>query len=168
MVTAARQDYTRMVAFVQLESLHCPKRLERQRRKNSTRQSQRCLDPIESDSIALTRSILNKPDRGPLKSLYEAGRSWREKKETEGAVAGPQNGSVRTVQCAKKKEPEENEKAVFAVEIALRSLEAHRAQELLTQLANCTVWNLVAAQMHPGSLKRHGLAAVLQKALEAE
>ena len=42
-----------------------------------------------------------------------------------------------------KKEPEENEKAVFVVEIALRSPEAHRAQELLTQLANCTVWNLV-------------------------
>ena len=59
-----------------------------------------------------------------------------------------------------KREPEENEKAVFVVEIALRSPEAHRAQELLTQLANCTVWNLVAAQMHPPSLKRHGLAAV--------
>ena len=67
-----------------------------------------------------------------------------------------------------KREPEENEKAVFVVEIALRSPEAHRAQELLTQLANCTVWNLVAAQMRPPSLKRHGLAAVLQKALEAE
>ena len=68
-----------------------------------------------------------------------------------------------------KKEPEENKKAVFVVEIALlRSPEAHRAQELLTHLANCTVWNLVAAQMRPPSLKRHGLAAVLQKALEAE
>ena len=67
-----------------------------------------------------------------------------------------------------KKEPEENEKAVFVVEIALRSQEAHRAQELLRQLANCTVWNLVAAQMRPPCLKRYGLAAVLQKALEAE
>ena len=67
-----------------------------------------------------------------------------------------------------KREPEENEKAVFVVEIALRSPEAHQAQELLTQLANCAVWSLVAAQMRPPSLKRHGLAAVLQKALEAE
>ena len=67
-----------------------------------------------------------------------------------------------------KREPEENEKAVFVVEVALRSQEAHRAQELLSQLANCTVWRLVAAQMRPPSLKRHGLAAVLQKALEAE
>ena len=65
-----------------------------------------------------------------------------------------------------KREPEENEKAVFTIEIALRSQEAHKAQELLSQLANCTVWSLVAAQMRP--LKRHGLAAVLQKALEAE
>ena len=45
-----------------------------------------------------------------------------------------------------KREPEENEKAVFIVEIALRSQEAHRAQELLTQLANCTVWNLQCSQ----------------------
>ena len=67
-----------------------------------------------------------------------------------------------------KRESEKNEKAVFAVEIALRTQEAHRAQELMTQLANCTVWNLVAAQMRPPSLKRHGLAAVLQKAVEAE
>ena len=67
-----------------------------------------------------------------------------------------------------KREPEENEKAVFTIEIALRSQEAHKAQELLSQLANCTVWSLVAAQMRPPSLKRHGLAAVLQKALEAE
>ena len=61
-----------------------------------------------------------------------------------------------------KKEPEENEKAVFVVEIALRSPEAHRAQELLTQLAS------QLHQMRPPSLKRHGLAAVLQNALEAE
>ena len=50
----------------------------------------------------------------------------------------------------------------------MRSQEAHTAQELLSQLANCAVWSLVAAQMRPPSLKRHGLAAVLQKALEAE
>ena len=67
-----------------------------------------------------------------------------------------------------KREPEENEKAVFTIEIALRSPEAHKAQELLSQLANNTVWSLVAAQMRPPSLKRHGLAAVLQKALEAD
>ena len=67
-----------------------------------------------------------------------------------------------------KREPEENEKAVFTIEIALRSPEAHKAQELLSQLANNTVWSLVAAQMRPPCLKRHGLAAVLQKALEAD
>ena len=67
-----------------------------------------------------------------------------------------------------KLEPEENEKAVFTIEIALRSPEAHKAQELLSQLANNTLWSLVAAQMRPPSLKRHGLAAVLQKALEAD
>ena len=67
-----------------------------------------------------------------------------------------------------KREPEENEKAVFTIEIALRSPEAHKAQELLSQLANNTVRSLVAAQMRPPSLKRHGLAAVLQKALEAD
>ena len=67
-----------------------------------------------------------------------------------------------------KREPEENEKAVFTIEVALRSPEAHKAQELLSQLANNTVWSLVAAQMRPPSLKRHGLAAVLQKALEAD
>ena len=67
-----------------------------------------------------------------------------------------------------KREPEENEKAVFTIEIALRTQEAHQAQELLSQLANSAIWSLAAAQMRPPSLKRHGLAAVLQKALEAE
>ena len=181
-----------------------------------------------------------------LKALYEAGRSWHEKKGQGGAASGPPNGGVRTdgdgdqgqarslcpgpnrgqssrgqavdepqqtvrvptmespgakaradrsalgVEQAQqllqelgtyckdhiitkfnsvrkmKREPEENEKAVFTIEVALRSPEAHKAQELLSQLANNTVWSLVAAQMRPPSLKRHGLAAVLQKALEAD
>ncbi len=67
-----------------------------------------------------------------------------------------------------KKEPEENDKAVFIVEVSIRSPAANRAQELIAKLANCTVWSLVAAQLRPPTLKRHGLAAALQKALDAE
>ena len=59
-------------------------------------------------------------------------------------------------------------KAVFTVEVAMRSPPANRIQGLLDQLTDNSAWGLVAAQLRPPSLKRRGLAIAIQKALEAD
>ena len=67
-----------------------------------------------------------------------------------------------------KKEPDNDEKAVFTVEVAMRSPPANRIQGLLDQMTDNSAWGLVAAQLRPPSLKRCGLAIAIQKALEAD
>ena len=67
-----------------------------------------------------------------------------------------------------KKEPDNDEKAVFTVEVAMRSPPANRIQGLLDQMTDNAAWGLVAAQLRPPSLKRRGLAIAIQKALEAD
>ena len=67
-----------------------------------------------------------------------------------------------------KKEPDNDEKAVFTVEVAMRSPPANRIQGLLDQMTDSAAWGLVAAQLRPPSLKRRGLAIAIQKALEAD
>ena len=67
-----------------------------------------------------------------------------------------------------KKEPDNDEKAVFTVEVAMRSPPANRIQGLLDQMTDNAAWGLVAAQLRPPSLKRRRLAIAIQKALEAD
>ena len=67
-----------------------------------------------------------------------------------------------------KKEPDNDEKAVFTVEVAMRSPPANRIQGLLDQMTDNAAWGLVAAQLRPPNLKRRGLASAIQKALEAD
>ena len=67
-----------------------------------------------------------------------------------------------------KKEPDNDEKAVFTVEVAMRSPPANRIQGLLDQMTDNAAWGLVAAQLRPPSLKRRGQASAIQKALEAD
>ena len=49
------------------------------------------------------------------------------------------------------------------VEVSLRAPDAARAQELLDMLTNNAVWSLVAAQLRPPTLRRHGLAVALRE-----
>ena len=67
-----------------------------------------------------------------------------------------------------RKEPDNDEKAVFTVEVAMRSPPANRIQGLLDQMTDNAAWGLVAAQLRPPSLKRRGLASAIQEALEAD
>ena len=67
-----------------------------------------------------------------------------------------------------KKEPDNDEKAVFTVEVAMRSPPANRVQGLLDQMTDNAAWGLVAAQLRPPSFKRCGLVIAIQKALEAD
>ena len=48
-----------------------------------------------------------------------------------------------------KKEPDNDEKAVFTVEVAMRSPPANRIQGLLDQMTDNAAWGLVAAQLRP-------------------
>ena len=57
-----------------------------------------------------------------------------------------------------KKKPDNDDKAVFTVEVAMRSPPANRIQGLLDQMTDNAAWGLVAAQ----------LAIAIQKALEAD
>ena len=65
-----------------------------------------------------------------------------------------------------KQEPQEGDKAVFLIEVAMRDPRANILHQKLRQLANCAVWNVVGAQLQPPNQQRHGLAMALQKALE--
>ncbi|CAE7288038.1 TRPT1, partial [Symbiodinium natans] len=65
-----------------------------------------------------------------------------------------------------KQEPQEGDKAVFLIEVAMRDPRADILHQKLRQLANCAVWNVVGAQLQPPNQQRHGLAMALQKALE--
>ena len=67
-----------------------------------------------------------------------------------------------------RKEPDNDEKAVFTVEVAMRSPPANRIQGLLDQMTDNAAWGLVAAQLRPPNLKRRGLASAIPKALEAD
>ena len=51
-----------------------------------------------------------------------------------------------------RKEPDNDEKAVFTVEVAMRSPPAIRIQGLLDQMTDNAAWGLVAAQLRPPSL----------------
>ena len=48
-----------------------------------------------------------------------------------------------------KNEPDNDEKAVFTVEVAMRSPPANRIQGLLDQMTDNAAWGLVAAQLRP-------------------
>ena len=97
----------------------------------------------------------------------------------EGADAGGSDGhpdgATQAKQITKfntsrrlKKEPDNDEKAVFTVEVAMRSPPANRIQGLLDQMTDNAAWGLVATQLRPPSLKRRGLAIAIQKGLEAD
>ena len=66
-----------------------------------------------------------------------------------------------------RKEPDNDEKAVFTVEVAMRSPPANRIQGLLDQMTDNAAWGLVAAQLRPPSLKRRGLASAIQNLVGA-
>ena len=53
-----------------------------------------------------------------------------------------------------KNQPDNDEKAVFTVEVAMRSPPANRIQGLLDQMTDNAAWGLVAAQLRPPSLRR--------------
>ena len=55
---------------------------------------------------------------------------------------------------------------MFTVEVALRSKGAQQIHQRLQDLQDNAVWQLVRAQLRPPTLKRHGIAVALQKALE--
>ena len=62
-----------------------------------------------------------------------------------------------------RQEPQDQGRAVFTLELALRSEEADRMHSKLKTLCNRSVWGLVCAQLREPTLQRHGLAAALQK-----
>ena len=63
-----------------------------------------------------------------------------------------------------RQEPQDQDRAVFTLEIALRSEDADKMHTKLRTLCNHSVWGLVCAQLREPTLQRHGLAAALQKA----
>ena len=60
-------------------------------------------------------------------------------------------------------EPQAEDKAVFTIEVALRSEEANRFHALMAQTVGNSVWMLVGAQLKAPGQQRFGLAAALQK-----
>ena len=67
-----------------------------------------------------------------------------------------------------KEEPEEDQRAVFLLEVGLREKEADRLHSLLRNLQDNAVWRLVGGQFRGPNLQRHGLSALLQKKLQAK
>ena len=62
--------------------------------------------------------------------------------------------------------PDEGDRAVFKIEVAMRGVAANELHQQLLLLQDCAAWQLIGAQLRPPTLKRHGIAVALQKALE--
>ena len=62
-----------------------------------------------------------------------------------------------------RQEPQDQDRTVFTLEIALRNEDADKMHSKLRSLCNHSVWGLVCAQLREPTLQRHGLAAALQK-----
>ena len=63
-----------------------------------------------------------------------------------------------------RQEMQDQDRAVFTLEMALRSEDADKMHAKLRTLCNHSVWGLVCAQLREPTLQHHGLAAALQKA----
>ena len=63
-------------------------------------------------------------------------------------------------------EPQDQDRAVLTLEIALRHEDADKMRAKLKSLCNHSVWGLVCAQLGEPTLQRHGLVAALQKATD--